>query len=131
MPAEGLESSVLCQQDLLASPNAEGHFTFYRNSLDPLIHYILTESDSFSSLRSRSQFLAVAICSVGAHCTGAPDRSEWLELFRNLVGARTFAKQHAFDDVRALCIGAFWLSDLATALSALGRYPLVSSCTRD
>lgn len=32
-----------------------------------------------------------------------------------------FSVNHTFDDVRALCIGAFWLNDISSALNALGK----------
>ena len=110
------------QQILLASPKAEEHFAFYHKHLDPLIHYVLAEGENFFSMRSRSELLTTAICTVAAYCAGTTDYSEWLELFKRFVTNKTFSKQHAFDDVRALCIGSLWLSDMATALSALGEF---------
>lgn len=127
-PADNPARPELYQSKLLESLPAEAHIKFYRDHLDPLIHHVLTDRELHSSLRPRSEFLIVAICTVAAYCAGTADYNEWLELYRTYVTARTFSKRHSFDDVRALCIGALWLSDLATALSALGRSNPVSVC---
>lgn len=119
-PTEALSDPSPIQRRLLGSPAAEKHFAFYQRKLDPLIHYVLTDKESLPLLRNRSEFLAIAVCTVAACCAGTSDHNEWLDLYKILVSARTFARQHAFDDVRALCIGAFWLTQLATALNALG-----------
>lgn len=108
-------------QGLLTSANAEKHVKFYRDRLDPLIHYVLVDGETYSSLRHKSELLVAAVCTVAAYCASTDDYNEWLDLFRSLVTAKTFSKRHASDDVRALCIGAFWLSDMSAALSALGK----------
>lgn len=120
VPAKGLSSSVALQQRLSTDELAKEHFAFYKHKLDPFVHYVLADGESLRLLSKRSEFLAVATCTVAAYCAGTPDYDEWLELYKSLASARTFAKQHAFDDVRALCIGALWLTEMATALNALG-----------
>lgn len=119
---DSLRNPTSLSRNLLGSSTAEEYFSFYQNKLDPLIHYILRTGETFAHLKQRSEFLAIAVCTVAAYCTGASDHNEWLELYKALASARTFAKQHAFDDVRALCIGAFWLHQITTALNALGMF---------
>lgn len=109
---------------LLTSSLAAQHFNFYRKGLDQTIHFVLTPSDTLVSVRSRSRFLATAVCAVAALCTNSHDCREWLNSFKKMVTDKTFSTHHSFDDVRALCVGAFWLSDFATALNALGKHSL-------
>jgi len=104
---------------LLTSNGAESHFKYFQTKLDPLIHHILTSDDSLNSVRARSPFLAISLCTTAAYCTGAGDYQKWLTRFKALVAEKTFTSQHAFDDVRALCVGALWLNEIATALNAL------------
>lgn len=108
------------RSNLLTNAQAEEYFSFFQKTLNPLIHHVLAEGETFDSLKDRSEFLATAVCTVAAYCTDALDHKEWLDHYKSLALARMFAKQHAFDDVRALCIGALWLTYLTTALNALG-----------
>lgn len=127
VPENSLGSPAAIQEILLTGTKAQEHFRFFQKQLNPLIHYVLADGETLTRLRTRSQFLTVAVCTVAAYCVGDVDHKEWLDLYKAMVLARTFAKQHAFDDVRALCIGAFWLAYSATALNALGM--LYSSCS--
>ncbi|KPI41979.1 Transcriptional activator of proteases prtT [Cyphellophora attinorum] len=94
-------------------------FEFYALHLDHFAYNLLPENAELPSIRSRSSLLTSAICTVAAFCSSAKCYQECLASFREEVNAELFTSQHTFDDVRALCIGSFWLSDLSTALSAL------------
>ena len=106
---------------LLSRETAAEHFSFFREYLDAYVHFILKESDTLTSMRNRSPFLATALCATAAYSTGSSDWREWVDQFQAMVAEKTFSRQHNFDDVRALCVGALWLDELATAFSALGK----------
>lgn len=122
--ANVLQISARRNNSMLASSSAEQHFRFYREHLDQHIHYLLRESDKLSSVRARSHLLATSLCTAAAFCSGSKDYPEWLDDLKIAVAGKVFSKQHSFDDVRALCIGAFWLSDIATSLNSLGKFSL-------
>lgn len=108
----------------LISPRAaEDLFSFYQQHLDPCIHNMLEEDDSLASVRARSSLLAAAICSVAAFCKGSQDYQSCLDAFTREVSRKVFAETHTFDDVRALCVGAFWLNEISSALNGLGECP--------
>lgn len=100
---------------------ARAHFQYFQTRLDPLIYGVLQAGDSIQSVHKRSTLLAISLCATAAYCTCSNDYESWLDRLRALVVEKTFSSRHTFDDVRALCIGAFWIDELATALNALGK----------
>lgn len=113
----------LVRQGVVSEQTAEGYFTFYRQHLDPFMQYELADSDTLAILRGRSSLLATAICTVAASCTSSEDYQSCLTIFKAEVSRRLFEDKYDFDDVRALCIGALWLSDCSPALNGLGESP--------
>ena len=111
----------LVTRGLISQPTLEKHFNFYHKCLNPYIYHPLTNVDTVASLLERSSLLLTAICATAAFCAGSDDYEACLEIFINEVSATTFLRIHSFDDVRALCIGAFWLGKESSALSALGE----------
>lgn len=101
---------------------ARGYFDFYKTQLDPLIHHVLGDTTTVADVRIRSSLLTSAICAVAAFCTGSPDCKVCVDAFTSEVTRRLFSIKYEFDDVRALCIGAFWLSDISSALNGMGEY---------
>jgi hypothetical protein len=82
--------------------------------------------DNLTSLRESSSLLLAAILAVTA--LHVPGREEVFDVaygeFLALVSESMFDRYHNLDDVRAFCIGAFWLSDVSckclfTSVSAL------------
>ena len=105
----------------VVSPDTANHyFAFYLQHLDPYMHYELSGKDGLSILRTQSSLLTTAICTVAAFCTGSQDYQGCLEIFKDEVSRRLFADKYEFDDVRALCIGALWLSEISSPLNGLG-----------
>ena len=100
----------------------EKYFSFYRDELDPLIYHILAEDDTLATVQERSPILLVAICTAAAFCTGSSDYDVFIDVFIRAASAKLFSKSSTFDDVRALCIGAFWSCTVASALNALGKF---------
>ncbi|KAJ5601510.1 hypothetical protein N7510_011044 [Penicillium lagena] len=114
------QTSDLVSCGLIPHNEAEDFFAFYKQNLNPCIHHILTESDTFPIIRARSPLLLAAICTVSALCTGSKHYAPILKYFTTQVSGKVFSSRHTFDDVRALCIGALWLNEVSTALNSLG-----------
>ena len=111
----------LVTRGLISQTTLEKHFHFYHECLNPYIYQPLTNIDTVATLLKRSSLLLAAICATAAFCAGSEDYEACLETFINDVSATMFSHTHSFDDVRALCIGAFWLGKESSALSALGE----------
>lgn len=115
------EETVTPDDLLIASYDAQAYFQFFRTKLDPMVYGVLKANDSIQAVLKRSTLLAFALCATVAYCTGDDNYPTWQNRLKELVVEKTFKNRHTFDDVRALCIGALWLDDMATALNALGR----------
>lgn len=71
--------------------------------------------DDLTSVRKSSSLLASAIIAVTAlHVRGKDEvfDAAYTE-FISLVSDSMFDRRHGLDDLRAFCIGAFWLSDVS------------------
>ena len=72
-------------------------------------------------MRRSSSLLCAAVMTVSA--LHVPQSEEIFEIcyseFVNLVSRSILHRDHSLDDIRALCIGAFWLSELSWKLSGL------------
>ena len=110
---------------LISQERAEEFFKYYHENLNPYLHHILSEKDSLAAVRSRSSLLTAAVCTTAALCTGSTDYQNCLNAFRREVSGKLFSTRHTFDDIRALCIGTFWLNDISSALNALGSCPFI------
>lgn len=68
---------------------------------------------SLTSVRQSSSLLTATVLTVTAlHIpTSAELFDKCYDEFLSLVASSMFSRYHSVDDVRALCIGAFWLSD--------------------
>jgi len=74
--------------------------------------------DNLTSVRKSSSLLASAIIAVTAlHARGKEEvfDAAYTE-FITLVSESMFDRRHSLDDIRAFCIGAFWLSDVSCKL---------------
>jgi hypothetical protein len=74
---------------------------------------------SLTSVRRSSQLLTATILTVTAlHIpTSAGTFDNCYGEFLSLISSSMFSRYHSIDDVRALCIAAFWLSDVSWKLS--------------
>lgn len=131
-PDQGIPMPDLISSEVISVESAETLFGYFRETLNPYIHHILSERDSLANVRARSSILAAAICTAAAFCTGSVDYKTCFTAFKQEVSAKLFATRHTFDDVRALCIGAFWLTEISSTLNALGRKSIAftHSCKR-
>jgi hypothetical protein len=111
----------LIDRGIITLDDAESFFHLYAGRLDHFLYRILAEHDSFASVRKSSPLLTAAICAVGALHAPSNLYQPIYQHFVNLASAKMFSKRNNHDDVRALCIGAFWLSDISWTLVGAGK----------
>ena len=129
----GNSSSVgidLASRGLVSQKTLEKHFKYYCENLDHFIHRLLPAGDTLGSVQKRSSLLLAAICTTAAFCAGSDDYQACFDAFIGEVTAKMFSSTHTFDDVRALCIGAFWLGKISSVLNALGESRCFDSFVR-
>ncbi|PWY78381.1 hypothetical protein BO70DRAFT_317288 [Aspergillus heteromorphus CBS 117.55] len=82
---------------------------------------LLLVHETLDSVRRSSTLLAAAILTVGAlHTPNQTDAfHQCYNVFVSLASAVALSRYHSLDDVRALCIGAFYLANLSWKLSGL------------
>jgi hypothetical protein len=110
----------LISRGLISLEAAEEYFAVYQKSMEPCIYQILAADDCLAKIRARSSLLTAAICTVGSFCTDSTSHKRCQDAFLTEVSSRLFSRQHSFDDIRALCIGAFWLNKVSSTLIGLG-----------
>jgi len=112
----------LISRGLISLEAAEEYFAVYRNSMEPCIRRILAADDCLAKIRARSSLLTAAICTVGSFATDSANHKSCYDTFLNEVSSRLFSRHHSFNDIRALCIGAFWLNKVSSTLIGLGMH---------
>lgn len=123
-PREALASPAnLISRGILTRHEAEELFQRYHERLDHLLYRILGDHQGLETVLASSPLLTAAICTVAAlHSqTFGHLFDKCYREFKQLVGATTFSRSHNIDDVRGLCIGAFWLHELSWSLAGTGR----------
>lgn len=99
---------------------AEELFDYFSRFMNQLLWggIILVHND-LTAARRGSSLLSAAVLTVAA--LHIPNKTKTLikcyDEFVSLVSSTSLTRYHTLDDVRALCIGAFWLSDLSWKLS--------------
>lgn len=101
---------------------AEQLFTRFQGTLNAYLWGgIALAHDTLTSARESSPLLAAAILAVTA--LHSQDSGQSFDVcypvFLELASQSMFQRYHTLDDVRGLCIGAFWLSDVSWKLSGL------------
>lgn len=112
----------LIDRGIITLDEAETYFNLYYGRLDHFLYRILAEHDSLASVRKSSPLLTAAVCAVGALHTPSSQYQACYQYFVNLASSRMFSKRNNHDDVRAFCIGAFWLSDISWTLVGAGKF---------
>lgn len=119
----GSTSYDLISKGVVTLEQAQALFDVYAFRLDHYLYRILGESPTLEGIRSSSSLLLAAVCTVG--CLHSPQHAALFDRcyskFIDLAAARTFTKDNNLDDIRALCIGAFWLHDLSWTLIGQGK----------
>lgn len=109
-------------QGKFSEHEAEQLFTRFGETLNAYLWGgIALVHNTLAATRASSALLTAAILAVTA--LHAQDEGRAFDtcypIFIELVGQAMFDRYHTLDDVRGLCIGAFWLSDLSWKLSGL------------
>ena len=112
----------LVDRGIIALDDAESFFRLYSQRLDHFLYTILAEHDTLASVRKSSPLLTAAICAVGALHTPSNLYYACYQHFVSLASSKMFSKKNNHDDVRAFCIGAFWLSDISWTLVGAGKF---------
>ncbi|KAH8697401.1 hypothetical protein BGW36DRAFT_167455 [Talaromyces proteolyticus] len=108
----------LVSMGILSLNQALSLFDIYQSRLDHFLYRILGDHTSLDSVRVSSPLLTAGVCAVGAlHSSslGYLFDSCYRE-YKNLVASLMFSTSLKADDVRGLCIGAFWLHELSWSL---------------
>lgn len=102
--------------------DAESLFETFRGTLNAYLWGgIALVHETLDAARASSSILTSAILAVTSLHTQDEGRAFDIcyPVFLELVSQAVFDRYHTLDDVRGLCIGAFWLSDLSWKLSGL------------
>ncbi|CZR58310.1 uncharacterized protein PAC_08202 [Phialocephala subalpina] len=109
----------LISSGIITLEAAETCFAVYQKSMEPCIPQVLAANDCLANVRARSSLLTTAICTVGSFSADSPSYNRCYDTFLQEVSGRLFSRHHSVDDVRALCIGAFWLNKVSSTLIGL------------
>lgn len=119
-PKSNLLEEDFISRGYISQHEAEELFTYFSRTVNQLLWggIILVHPD-INAVRRASSMLAAAILTVAA--LHIPNRTETLNIcyneFVSLVSSASLTRHHTLDDIRALCVGAFWLPDLSWKLS--------------
>ncbi|RSM15863.1 hypothetical protein CDV31_004805 [Fusarium ambrosium] len=122
LPTGGTLQSDFISQGKLELRDAELLFSTFRETLNAylwgglaLVHTTLEAARASSTLLTAA---VLAVTALHVH-DGAAAFDICYPIFLELTSHSVFARYHTLDDVRGLCIGAFWLSDVSWKLSGL------------
>jgi hypothetical protein len=117
--------STLLEEDFISRGyvsihEAEELFAYYSRTMNQLLWGgIVVPHGDLTSVRRASTLLLTAVLTVAA--LHIPNRTDTLNTCYNeyvsLVSNMALTRSHTLDDIRGLCAGAFWLSDLSWKLS--------------
>lgn len=110
----------LISQGIISIEDAERLFHIFIHRVDTFMYLVGSgKYRDLESMRRSSAILTAAVCAVAAlhdhssnHLYGPCTRE-----FRRLVAASMFERRISRDCMRAMCIGAYWLHDIAWTLS--------------
>ncbi|KAH8596841.1 hypothetical protein B0O99DRAFT_509097 [Bisporella sp. PMI_857] len=117
-PPQPKGAEDIITRSIISLKNAQAYFDEYQSRLDHFLYRILGDygTATLGRIREISPLLTTAICAVGALHLASPDFDLLYKEFVVLSAALSFSKRNAAEDVQALCIGAFWISDLSWSL---------------
>lgn len=81
--------------------------------LDHFLYRIIGDRKNLNEVRAASPILLAAICTVGSLHLNTPDFESLYQEFVSIAAAQTFSRRNNVDDIRGLCVAAFWLSDVS------------------
>lgn len=116
------ESEDLIRHAVLTAEQAQTLLDVYASRLDHYLYCILGKTATLQEIRRASPVLLAAVCTVGAlHAPGLGSLFDsCYRHFRRTVAQVALSEDASLDDIRGLCIGAFWLRDISWNLSSIG-----------
>lgn len=107
---------------MLSTDEAQSFLDIYQNRLDHFLYRIIGDRRTLAQVRAGSPLLLAAICTVGALHIASPHFEKCYQEFVSIAAAQTFSRRNTVDDIRGLCVGAFWLSGISwTCIGAAVR----------
>ncbi|CAM1503130.1 Fc.00g079060.m01.CDS01 [Cosmosporella sp. VM-42] len=120
LPGSQGELNDFISRGVISEHEAEDLYEKFHMSLNHYLWVGLEQTHpSFHSVRKSSELLTATILAVTAlHIpTSAETFDKCYKEFLALISSSMFSRYHSIDDVRGLCIAAFWLSDVSWKLS--------------
>ncbi|KAH6876414.1 hypothetical protein B0T10DRAFT_497950 [Thelonectria olida] len=120
LPESRGELDDFISRGVISEHEAEELYKTFHMSLNHYLWVGLEQThNSFHSVRKSSELLTATILAVTAlHIpTSAETFDKCYKEFLALISSLMFSRYHNIDDVRGLCIAAFWLSDVSWKLS--------------
>ncbi|KAF9893102.1 hypothetical protein FE257_012513 [Aspergillus nanangensis] len=120
LPKLTLLEEDFISRGVISLHEAEELFAYFSRTMNQLLWggIILVHRD-LTSVRRASTLLSAAVLTVAA--LHIPNRTDTLNRCYNeyvsLVSSMSLTRSHTLDDIRGLCVGAFWLSELSWKLS--------------
>jgi len=116
------EQPDIISRGIATLEQAQAYLDIYQNRLDHFLYRIMGDRKTLDEVRRASPLLLASICAVGALHLGAPEFEVCYQEFVCLAAAQTFSRRNSIDDVRGLCVAAFWLSGISwTCIGAAVR----------
>ncbi|KAK5686581.1 hypothetical protein LTS10_002701 [Elasticomyces elasticus] len=97
---------------VITSEQAQAFLDIYQNRLDHFLYRIMGDRKTLAEVRKASPLLLAAVSAVGALHLGSPDFDKCYQEFVTIAAGQSFSRKNTVEEVRGLCIGAFWLSGL-------------------
>ncbi|KAI9034900.1 fungal specific transcription factor domain-containing protein [Aspergillus affinis] len=118
---QGKPTEDIISRGVISAANALKYFIEYQSRLDHFVYRILGNhsTSTMEIVRESSPVLMTAVCAVGALHVASPDFEPLYKEFVAASAGMSCTRKNTIDEVRALCIGAFWLSDLSWSLAGL------------
>ncbi|KAK4944127.1 hypothetical protein LTR10_016460 [Elasticomyces elasticus] len=116
---KNIESDLIAQ-GVISIDEAERMLTLFKTTLSRYLYNATLSPDrTLNSIRSSSPLLFTSIMAVSSlHIPGMEDiYHKCHRQLRDLIASSMFDRSHTLEDIRALCIAAFWLPDLSWKLS--------------
>ncbi|KAL1887949.1 hypothetical protein Sste5346_009894 [Sporothrix stenoceras] len=117
-PDDALDDFI--SKGVISEAEAEALYQTFHTTLNHYLWVGLEQTHpSFASVRKSSELLTATILTVTAlHIpTSAATFDTCYREFLSLISSSMFSRYHSVDDVRGLCIAAFWLSEVSWKLS--------------
>lgn len=112
----------IIKRGVITEQQAQSYLDIYQNRLDHFVYRILGDRQTLAQVRKSSPLLLAAVCTVGALHLASDDFEKCYQEFVSIAAGQTFSRRNTIEDVRGLCIGAFWLSGISwTCIGAAVR----------